>query len=306
MEHYIISKLSCFEQIFKLDRLFMSQFIFRGHSDADWILKTSFTRTKEDFSIPIVIGYYNREEFEMIDEFQRKYHLFSQFPRPKSNDYFGWLAIMQHYGAPTRLLDFSESLFVALYFAAIDVKAPWDGTQDRKYAIYCINQDKLNSIISQRLSIKKQFINESMDMSHIKLANEFIEGGKKGENIPSMVIPLKPKIYTERLSRQQGLFLMPTNLQYSFENNLLSSFQEQEKLDFIRIEFDELISHSRCYMDTVSKGENEDINVLKIVIDFPASEVLSYLIQMNITAETLFPGLEGLSKSLIQKHIIPL
>ena len=41
-------------------------------------------------------------------------------PCPGGNDYFGWLFLAQHYGVPTRLLDWSENPLVAAYFAVLD------------------------------------------------------------------------------------------------------------------------------------------------------------------------------------------
>lgn len=58
---------------------------------------------------------------------------------PQQYDRASWLTLMQHYGLPTRLLDWSESPLVALYFAL-------SGDEDAKTdaAVWVLNPMKLN------------------------------------------------------------------------------------------------------------------------------------------------------------------
>lgn len=86
---------------------------FRGHSKREFELIPSLYRYKKN---PI--------ESNLIEKFKQNATLLLSDNRRSDID---WLFIMQHNGVPTRLLDWTESPLVALYFAcAADKKS--DGT----------------------------------------------------------------------------------------------------------------------------------------------------------------------------------
>jgi NAD(P)-dependent dehydrogenase (short-subunit alcohol dehydrogenase family) len=75
-------------------------------------------------------------EPSVIREFKRRYHHYALHIRQLSHD-LEWLSVMQHHGAPTRLLDWTYSLHVAAYFGAESAIA----TEDADAAIWLLNDD---------------------------------------------------------------------------------------------------------------------------------------------------------------------
>ncbi|MGX9367170.1 FRG domain-containing protein [Desulfoplanes sp. PS50] len=82
-----------------------SQLWFRGHHNHEWHLVPSAHRRN-----PLL-------EATVLNNFRMRAPAF-RTDCPQHQDYASWLPLMQHYGLPTRLLDWTESLVVAAYFAS--------------------------------------------------------------------------------------------------------------------------------------------------------------------------------------------
>jgi FRG domain len=87
---------------------------FRGERDESLPLFSSLSRYLRNFGVSPPA--WPCQEARILRIFKRKAHQFLAQP-PEADDDFQWLALMQHHGAPTRLIDFTWSPYVAAFFA---------------------------------------------------------------------------------------------------------------------------------------------------------------------------------------------
>lgn len=291
--NYIETSIESWNQIYALNSNFFYSYVFRGQANSQWNLKSSIERKSDDFGRTSGVAGFNTEEKWMLHEFKRKFHLYSNTVID-INDKFEWLAVMQHYGAPTRLLDFTQSIYIAAYFAIIDSYS--------ESSIWGVNQIFLrdNLLEKYKLPYKKRVaLKDEINVHHINYANTFI-ASEYSENFGEIatIIPLDSKACSERLARQQGYFLMPTSPKVTFEKNLELAFDKNDS-EFKKISFDEFKKI------TNKKLDESNIGVFKINIPIEIKrDLIRMLKEMNITSELLFPGLEGLAKSLFQSQMI--
>jgi hypothetical protein len=177
------------------------EWIYRGQCDAAWPLETSFYRfsahmTKLRYGAQPLTGSAKLTWYRTLREMEhRAYAQYRQQVRPKpgitaSVDMFVSLADIQHYGCPTRLLDFSWLPYIALFFAL--------ERGDNDCALYAVRA-------SEPLVLSHP---EEIDAQHF--------WGEKGADSP-MVYLFTPPYGNDRIQKQKGAFLIPTTTVVPFE-----------------------------------------------------------------------------------------
>ena len=220
---------------------------FRGCGRAGSGLHNSLSR---------IGGAYARRERHIIRNFRKYAH--RSFVGDES--LWNWLALAQHHGLPTRLLDWTYSPLVALHFATDDL-----GLYHQDGEVWSVGFVETNRHLPQKL--RAVLDAEGSDVFTGEMLSEAVESLEDFDNLANdpFVLFLEPPSVADRIVNQAALFSVMSNPQ--------------------QVLHEWLQNHPEAYR--------------RIIIPASIKwEIRDKLDQANITERVLFPGLDGLGRYL--------
>ena len=167
---------------------------FRGHQRADWKLRPRLYRDYDPK---------RREELRIEDEMREEFVVRApalSHIRPADQPDWDWYFLMQHSGAPTRLLDWSESALIGLYFAVKDNPGFCDA------AVWVFDPYELNErVVGEQELICPTIAMNPKDCESLKrwLPDPF---AKKRKKLPAEPVSVLPAHVAQRVSSQRSCF----------------------------------------------------------------------------------------------------
>lgn len=230
---------------------FRSPYVFRGVPDARYRLNTSLMRLGQDCG---------RFEGHLLRNF-KKYAMRDVVER---ESFWHWLAVAQHHGLPTRLMDWTFSPLVALHFLTADPTL-----FDRDGAVWCVNHRNAHEYLPNQLT--ETLHREGADVFTVDLLSQ-VDSLHALDELAEQAFLLffEPPSIDDRIVNQYALFSVLANPEQAID--------------------DWLHQHPECFRKIIVPREIK-------------WEIRDKLDQANINERVLFPGLDGLSRWLRRQYI---
>jgi hypothetical protein len=242
--------------------------VYRGMTDLQYGLEPGLMRVGEHF--PTV-------EKLLLNDFRQYAHRDAS----PGNSFWNWLAVAQHRGLPTRLLDWTYSPFVALHFATSNLGA---GAPGNDAVLWAVNYVETNKVLSDTLAGALQASRKNV--FSVEMLDEAVPDLDALDKFQSeeFVLFLEPPSLDERIVNQAALFSVmsrPQNERSKGPTGRLDEFLIRKQREF---------------------GSSTGPLFKKIIIASDLKwEIRDRLDQANITERVLFPGMDGLS-AWLKRH----
>ncbi len=215
---------------------------------------------------------------------------------------FEWLVLMQHYGAPTRLIDFTMSPTVALYFAFRNI-------HKNGGALWVLNPDKFLFREGEENS-KNLMLNKLLSLEQYKLyfqkkdywINDDQVNSYYNSRIKSMIskasdelFPLIPNFEDNRVIAQQGCFMIQGDLSTSIDD--LGKTKSEFNSDYEKF-FNFLRPTNK---DVLNQPDLNSFSKIKLPFEWK-KEALSFFKKINLNYSVLFPGVSGVG-GLVEDYL---
>lgn len=233
---------------------FRSDFVYRGMGDAGEDLRTGLLKLG---------GSVRAMEYHLLRNFKK----YARQDAVQYDSEWNWLAVAQHHGLPTRLVDWTYSPYVALHFATEDLLL-----YDRDAVIWCVNYVALHRLLPR--SLREALLRERSNAFTVEMLQRVAPSLKKLESLTQQefAVFLEPPSLDARIVNQFALF--------------------------------SLMSSPLARLDLWLRRRHPEA-VRRIII--PAGlkwEARDKLDQANITERVLYTGLDGLTRWL-KRHYTP-
>lgn len=266
LEEYIKTIFRLTDNNYK-NPLVLRDFVFRGQDNKEYDLIPSIGRNrKSDGDISIL-----NQERNMIEMAKNK------LPNIFKNDMtpINLLALLQHYGIPTRLLDVTTNPLVALYFATLNSDTDGEVLAIKYKNTNVANYPMINAIAdSYRFVHKEQEPINLDDFYHTVLEQSYfdeqrygydtINGGDWIKELCKDIIIVNTQEYSERQRTQQGLYIL-------FPNKIKTNHK------------------NKCFVNQIKKIPKDNDDISRLIIPKESKKaMLQKLGLLGISEDTLF------------------
>lgn len=170
---------------------------YRGQANSEWSLLPGILRESRAIS-----------ETTLLSRFKQSAAMLTE-SRPTTS--FDWIFLMQHYGVPTRLLDWSENPLVALYFAVYNLQSHTENDA----AIWLLMPSELNKYANIVDKSEGDYIPSFDDEEVSGYSTESVRQSQRLELYPIATIATRNN---PRIQAQMGTFTIHHNKSISIED----------------------------------------------------------------------------------------